>query len=368
MSSSLKGGSMFLKNLSFMVLLLALVACGPENKPAPPDAESPADSAVLEEPDWSEVVARVNGEPITRRLLASQVAMAAADRVLEEAEAGTTEERTAWAAALETEELRNLIILELACQEALRLGYAPAEAELSEALALYENDFDEPEQLYRVLDQYGSTAEDLKKQMVKTMALKKWQADEFLAEITVNEAEAQAFYQAHLDQLRHEDMLRLSQVLVGVSLLASPEARDQARAKAEAALTRLAAGEDFGSVAAEVNADPEAAENRGDQGWFVQGQTLPAIEAEIWKLQVGSHTGVVETILGFHIVKVTDRRPPGVEPFDDLKPDLIEFISARKLEEALNRKVRDLVRAADIEISDPALAGARPAPDAEPAE
>ncbi|MDR2725511.1 MAG: peptidylprolyl isomerase [Candidatus Adiutrix sp.] len=367
---------MFFKALSFAALLLALAACGPgeENKPVPPalpPAAGPAaddDSAVLEEPDWSEVVATVNGEPIIRRLLASQVAMSAAERPLEEAEAGIPEEGKAWAAALEIEELRNLIILELACQEALRLGYAPAEAELNEALAYYENDLDEPEQVYRVLDQYGSTKEDLKKQLAKNMALKKWQDNEFLAEITVGEAEARDFYQAHLDQLRHDEMLRLSQVLVGVSLLAPPAAKDRARDKAEAAFKRLAAGDDFGSVAAEVNADPEAAENLGDQGWFVRGQTLPAIEAEIWKLPVGSHTGVLETILGFHIVKVTDRRPPGVEPFDSLKPDLIAFISSRKLQEALNRKIWELIRAADIEISDPALSGARPTAEAERAE
>jgi hypothetical protein len=49
-----------------------------------------------------------------------------------------------------------------------------------------------------------------------------------------------------------------------------------------------------------------------------------------------------------------------VEPFDRLKPDLVEFIAARKLDEALNRKMLELARAADIEIMDPALSGARP--------
>jgi parvulin-like peptidyl-prolyl isomerase len=351
-----------------IALLLALVACGPgeEKKPAPPEADADSaasqdmDSAAQEEPDWSEVVAKINGEPITRRLLADQVARAAADLLLEEGEAGTPKERAAAARELEINELRNLIILELVCQEALRQGYAPAEEELNEALALYANDFDEPEQIYRVLDQYGSSSEDLKKQLAKNMALQRWQANEFLTGMDVDESEARAFYQAHLDQLRHGDMLRFSQILVGVSLMASPAAKDQARAKAGAALERLAAGEDFGAVAAEVNADPEAAVNQGDQGWFVRGQTMPAIEAKIWELPVGAHTGLLETILGFHIVKVTDRRPPGVEPFENLYPALVEFISARKLDEALDRKLKELLLVADIEIFDPALSDARP--------
>ena len=358
---------MLLKILLPAALLLALAACGPgrEETPDSPggeaaEAESAALEEEIEEPDWSAVAARVNGEPITRRLLASQVALAAAGRPLEEAEAGAPGKRAAAVLALETEELRNLILLELACQEALRLGYAPAEADLNEALALYDNDLDEPVQVHRVLDQYGSTSEDLKKQLAKNMALKKWQANEFLAEIEVNEAEARAFYQDHLDRLRHDEMLRLSQILVGAFFLAPQDLKDQARAKALAALDRLAEGEDFGDLAAEVNADPEAAENRGDLGWFIRGQVLPPIAAEVWKLPVGSHTGLLETILGFHIVKVTDRRAPGVEPFDSLRPALVEFISALKLESALNRKMRELILAADIEILDPALAGARP--------
>jgi parvulin-like peptidyl-prolyl isomerase len=350
MSNLPKGGLMSVKILSLVLLLPLLAACSPDNgeAPAPPPA---AELAVLEEPDWSSVVAKVNGEPITRRLLSNQVALAAANQPPEETETGTPKERT----ALETEELRNLIILELAGQEALRRGYAPAEEELNEALALYNNDFDEPEQLYGVLDPYGSTSENLTKQLARNMALQKWQADEFLAETTVDEAEALAFYQARLDQLRHDEMLHLSQILVGVP---SPAAKAQARAKAEEAFRRLDAGEDFNSVAAEINAG--STENPGDLGWLTRGQTLPAIEAAAWDLSPGAHSGVVETSLGFHIVKVIDRRPPGVESFDRLKPGLIEFISARKLEEALNRKMRELTRAADIEIFDPALSGARP--------
>ena len=354
--------------------LLALAACGPGETTPPetgpagsvpaeisPAGPWPLPEAGLEDPQWSEAVARVNGEPITRRLLASQVDLAATadwplgDAERDEGEAGMPEE---WMLTLETEQLRNLIILELACQEALRLGYAPDEEELAQALALYRKDFDEPEIIYQVLDRYGSTEEDLKRQLQKNMALKKWQANEFLSEIKVGEEEARAFYQANLDLLRNDEMLRLSQILVGISLLAPPSAKDQARAKAEAALKRLAAGEDFGTVAAEVNADPE---NRGDLGWFVRGQNLPAIESEVWKLQVGAHTGLLETMLGFHVVQVTGRRPPGVETFDRLRPELVEFIAARKLEEVLDRKIQDLIRSADIEILDAALQGARPA-------
>ncbi|MCL2029058.1 MAG: peptidyl-prolyl cis-trans isomerase [Deltaproteobacteria bacterium] len=352
-----------MSRLFFLPILLALFACGPgQTDPGGVSGSSESHEpyeAALEEPDWSETVARVNGEPITRRLLASQVAMAAADRPPYDEHGEGFENRGGKerAAALEAEQLRDLIVLELACQEALRLGYAPSEEELDQALALYKKDFDEPDLIYQVLDHYGSTEEDLKKQLQKNMALKKWQANDFLSEIKVDEEEARAFYQANLEQLRHDEMLRLSQIMVGVSLLAPPAAKDQARAKAEAALRRLAAGEDFGTVAAEVNVDPE---NRGDLGWLVQGQSLPAIEAEVWKLPVGGRTGLLETILGFHIVKVTGRRPPGVESFESLRPELVEFIAARKLEEVLDRKIRDLINSADIEILDAALQAARP--------
>ncbi|MDR3039028.1 MAG: peptidylprolyl isomerase, partial [Candidatus Adiutrix sp.] len=262
---------------------------------------------------------------------------------------------------LQAEQLRNLISLELACQEALRLGYAPAEDELTRALELFKSDFEAPDQLYKVLDQYGSTEDDLKRQLIRNMALKKWQANEFLAEITVSDDEAREFYQRNSDLLRHDEMVRLSQILVGVSLLAPPAVKNQARAKAEAALKRLEAGEDFGAVAAQVNSEPEAAENRGDQGWFVRGQSLPAIEAAVWGLPVGGRTGLLESILGFHLIEVTDRRPAGLDSFENLRLDIVEFLAGRKLDEALARKMAALTRAADIEILDAELKGALPA-------
>jgi peptidyl-prolyl cis-trans isomerase SurA len=86
---------------------------------------------------------------------------------------------------------------------------------------------------------------------------------------------------------------------------ASTRTRDEARTRAESALARLAAGEDFGVVAAEIGDDATASVG-GDLGVVAPGQLIPAFEDALFALAPGERSGIVETPYGFHIVERTE--------------------------------------------------------------
>lgn len=74
---------------------------------------------------------------------------------------------------------------------------------------------------------------------------------------------------------------------------------------AKEALARLSAGEDFSSLAAEY--DPLT---KGDLGWFPRGYLLDkAVEEAAFNLQPGEQSGIIESPLGFHILRVIERDP-----------------------------------------------------------
>jgi peptidyl-prolyl cis-trans isomerase C len=79
-----------------------------------------------------------------------------------------------------------------------------------------------------------------------------------------------------------------------------------AKAKIDAIRTRLLAGEDFATLAAE-NSDCPSGQRGGDLGSFGKGMMVPEFEKAAYEQEVGVIGEVVKTNFGYHIVKVTER-------------------------------------------------------------
>lgn len=74
---------------------------------------------------------------------------------------------------------------------------------------------------------------------------------------------------------------------------------------AQSVLQQLQGGTDFNTLAAQY--DPNA---RGDLGWFPKGYLLdPNVEQAAFSLQVGQTSGVIQTNVGYDIIKVLERDP-----------------------------------------------------------
>ena len=71
---------------------------------------------------------------------------------------------------------------------------------------------------------------------------------------------------------------------------------------AQELLDRLNAGEDFRILAREYSNDASA-EIGGDLGFFSPGDLNPAFEEAVLKLRVGETSGIVQTPLGYHIIR-----------------------------------------------------------------
>lgn len=81
------------------------------------------------------------------------------------------------------------------------------------------------------------------------------------------------------------------------------------KAKAEGALARVNAGEDFNALIAELNEDPGMTSQPDgylfdNQGYTLDGsQMVSEFTDAAWKLAVGQNSGLVQTDYGFHIIK-----------------------------------------------------------------
>lgn len=133
-------------------------------------------------------------------------------------------------------------------------------------------------------------------------------------ELEVGEAEAREFFEANK---MNSDMIplrpqavKLAHLLVVPRPAASVEA--VARRSWQAALDRLAAGEDFGAVAKELSSGP-AADKGGDLGWLnLQDIAQPALQEALMGLEAGQTAEEVITEAGLHIIRMEERQGAGV--------------------------------------------------------
>jgi len=166
--------------------------------------------------------------------------------------------------------------------------------------------------------------------------------DDYTGDVEISDAEIDEFYNKNIERFTHEEEVKASHILVKVEPGAAQEEKDAARAKAEGLLKQIKDGADFAELAKAVSDDPGTKNNGGDLNWFGRGKMVPAFDDAAFSLQPGELSEVVETNFGFHIIKVVDKRPQGVQPVEEVR-DLIESaLSHERAQELAMTKAKEL--------------------------
>jgi len=87
----------------------------------------------------------------------------------------------------------------------------------------------------------------------------------------------------------------------------SDEGFVKAEAKIKQAKAELDKSKDFESVVAK-HSEGESVKDRGDLGWFSTSEMLPEIAQSISGLEKGKTSDIIESSLGYHIIKMEDKK------------------------------------------------------------
>jgi peptidyl-prolyl cis-trans isomerase C len=166
----------------------------------------------------------------------------------------------------------------------------------------------------------------------------------------LSEATEHQVYDDAVKQVKNEEEVHARHILVPTE--------DEAKA----ILVQLKGGADFATLAKEKSKDPGAADG-GDLGYFTKDQMVPEFAEVAFKLDKGQISDPVKTQFGWHIIKVEDKRVKPTPTFEQVKPQIENYVAHRAQAEL----VENLRKAATVERLDkpaapsPALNPAAPA-------
>jgi parvulin-like peptidyl-prolyl isomerase len=151
--------------------------------------------------------------------------------------------------------------------------------------------------------------------------------------ISVTEAEARAYYEAHKGEFTTPSEVTLREVLIEVPVTdkgVNVAQDDEAKTEAEDVRKRLLAGEPFPRLAAEFSDAPSKA-NGGLIGPIRQTELAEPLQQQLAKLKVGDLTPVIRTARGYQILKLESRTDTRIRSFDDARADISNKVGGDKM-------------------------------------
>ena len=155
------------------------------------------------------------------------------------------------------------------------------------------------------------------------------------ADIDVSEEDVATFYAENADLFKSPDKIHTRHILFLVEADASSAQRATAREKAVAAHERAVAGEDFALLAKDLSEGPNAPRG-GDLGFTAHGQMVESFDDAVWAHEVGEISEVVESRLGYHVIKVEEIVIGPTASLEQAQPLVEDLLRQKRTRQALS--------------------------------
>jgi parvulin-like peptidyl-prolyl isomerase len=292
------------------------------------------------------IVAVVNNDVITLYEL-NRMVSAYVDRI---AQSSRKEDREKITAEARTVIMSRMVDDMLVEQEAKKSGIVVKEDDvmgsLNDMLTRRRMKLDD---LKAALLKEGSTFEAYKEEMRGHLMKMRLATKEVRSKISVSDEEIGNYYSKNRDIYEGKEAVRLQQILLALPKDADEETRDKLRAEAETILGKLKSGESFGLMAARFSQGP-AAQTGGDLGFVEKGTLLPVVDEAAFKLKENELSPVIESAIGFHILKITDRRGKGIKSLAVVREEIKEEITNEKMEKKLQDWIQELRKKSYVDV------------------
>ncbi len=324
-------------------MLAVLMACSLVVAHAEPPSAKPSTAPSRLEP--STVLATVNGRPIT---------VAEIDRELKRPEVaaffGTGEPSPEMLSRMRAGALHSVISRDLLIGAARESKLVEGKLVTAEAEKFIEAQGGK-ERLSKALSAQGVSWETFTQDLTDAIRIKLYVESDVSKGLQVSDADAKEIFEKNPSRFAVPEMVKARHILVK-----SSEEDPIAKKKIDEIRTQLTKpGADFAKIA-ETTSDDSTTRNRGgDLGFFQRGMMVPEFEAAAFELDPGQVSQPVKTKFGYHLIKVEEHKPQHQPSYAEVSDKVKALALAQARTLALEGKVAELRKAAQVEYKVPEM-------------
>lgn len=318
--------------VAFALTTMAWQASAADKKPSPTKDPQPGQGGN---------VAMVNGTPITQAEFDRSMGFASrqSSRMGRPVDEGQMKE----------EALDQLIGRELLYQESKKAGIQIDDKTVDERMAQWKKQFPTEDDYKKALKEINLTEDLLTSDMKKGLLIEKFITDKFVNTTTVSEKEIKDFYDSHPEMFKQPEQVKASHILIKVKPDATQSEQDEALKKIKEVQEKHKKGENFAELAKAYSECPSSSQG-GDLGYFGRGQMAPPFEAAAFAMKPGEVSDIVKTAFGYHLIKVTDKKPESTLSFDQIKERLGQYLKQDKVQKEVKESVDRLRKEGKVEV------------------
>jgi parvulin-like peptidyl-prolyl isomerase len=245
--------------------------------------------------------------------------------------------------------LENLVVNELLYREALRMELEVDKARLKETRKATIKKFGGKKRFKAQLKRRGLTDKQYRMMLKKRFLIAMIKEKEITEKSAVTNDVILEFYNKNKSSYVRPEARRIWHVLVEVPPAATDDVRLNRRKRAEEVLAKAREGEDLARLAWDYSDEPQAVKG-GDHGLVHKGRLLPDVEKVTFELEKGQFSDVIETIYGYHILKVLDIVESQHLSFEDVSRKIQKKIYNKNIKQRTEALISELKAKAEIEV------------------
>jgi len=224
------------------------------------------------------------------------------------------------------------LLLNQAEKDSVTVSDDQVDAELNKKIRYFVNQIGSVEKLEAYLGKSIIKIKDDFKERIRDQLVVQQMQSKIAGDLKVTPAEVKTYF----DNIPVDSLPLIESEIQVAQILKKPPVNEEEKLRVKRELTdikrKISDGRSFASMAAFYSEDPGSAVKGGDLGFVGRGEMVPEFEAAAFALKGKEISEIIETMYGFHIIQLIERRGETINVKHILmspKPSLTDLDKAR---------------------------------------